>query len=120
VKLVSRAWLELGHSVEVKCTRLSGLGMNEEAPAADVVGKLDEAGEDVLQKGCSESFALVADVYAETCEQSNGLRVATSALSHPGGRRRAVDLSHAPGVVSHDEIATVLSDHEDPCAPGCR
>jgi hypothetical protein len=86
VKFVGRAWLELGHKVEVKRTRLGGLGMDEKAPAADISGKLDEAREDVLEEGCPEPFALVVDIYSEAGQQGNRLRVASSTLAHPVGR----------------------------------
>jgi hypothetical protein len=81
VHVVGRAGLELGYEVEVEIWRLLGFGVNEQAPATDVVGELDQADEDVLEQAGPEPVALVVDVDAEPGQQSDRLRVATGALA---------------------------------------
>jgi hypothetical protein len=49
--------------VEVSC--VFGLGVDEQPPATDVLGELQQAGEDVLEEAGSEPVALVAYVDAE-------------------------------------------------------
>ena len=55
--------------------------MDEQAPATDVGGELDEAGEDVLEQARPEPFALVVDIDTEAGQQSDRLRVATGPLA---------------------------------------
>jgi hypothetical protein len=55
--------------------------VDEKAPATDVVGELDQAGEDVLEQARPEPVALVVDVDAEPGQQSDRLRVPTGPLA---------------------------------------
>jgi hypothetical protein len=81
VHVVGRAGLELGYEVKVEISRLFGLGVDEKAPATDVVGELDQPGEDVLEQAGPEPVALVVDVDAEPGQQSDRLRVPTRPLA---------------------------------------
>jgi hypothetical protein len=55
--------------------------VDEQAPATDVVGEPDQAGEDVLEQARPEPVALVVDVDAEPGQQGDRLRVPTGPLA---------------------------------------
>jgi hypothetical protein len=65
VHVVGRAGLELGYEVKVEISRLFRLGVDDKAPATDVVSELDQTDEDVLEQAGPESVALMIDVDAE-------------------------------------------------------
>jgi hypothetical protein len=81
MQVVSGARLKLGHKVEVEVPRLSGLGVNKQAAATDVIGDLDEAGKDILEEAGSKPVAFVVDVDAQPGQKSDRLKVATGSFA---------------------------------------
>jgi hypothetical protein len=81
VQIVGWARHELGHKVEIERTRLFGLRMDEEPTAPDVVRKLKQPGDHVLEEGRANTPTLVLASYPEAGEQRDRLRVATRALA---------------------------------------
>jgi len=65
VHVVGRAGLEFRYEVKVEISRLFGLGVDDKAPATDLVAELDQTDEDVLEQAGPESVALMIDVDAE-------------------------------------------------------
>ncbi len=112
VEVVGGARLELGHHVQVEGSGTSGLGVHEEATAADVPGQCGEAGEDVLEQTRTESPPFMVDVDGEASEQSDRQGSAATPLTKPLRSVGATDLRHAPGVVGDDLLAVVSGDHE--------
>ena len=83
VQLIGRAVLELGHEVTIEVAGVVRLGVHQQATTTDVVGQLEQPGEDVLQQCRAETATLVSDVDAEPGEQRDGLRVSARALAKP-------------------------------------
>lgn len=62
---IRRAQFELGDEVEVEVSSLGGLGVYEQATAADVVGQLHEAGKHILEQACSQTSTFMVGVDAQ-------------------------------------------------------
>jgi hypothetical protein len=56
----------------VEVPGVTGLGMDQDCPAVDVLGEGGESQEYVLEQACAESSALMPDVHAEACEEGDG------------------------------------------------
>lgn len=121
MKLVCRASLEFGDEMEVEVAGLLGLGVDEQAPAADLVGQLDQAGEDVSEQPSAQPSKFVVHIHSDTGQENDRREIAPCSLAQPIGSVSRVDLGHAPGVEGEDPVIPVLGDHVDPCGPtGCR
>jgi hypothetical protein len=69
VELVGRARSEPGDEVQVEVACIVGLGVDEQASAADVLIGVEEPGDDIAEQASLKSSALVVDVDAEAGEQ---------------------------------------------------
>ena len=76
MQVICRARLKLGHKVKVERPGLLGFGVDQQAPATDVVGEHDQAGKDILEEPCAEPVALVVDVDGKPGQKGDRLRVA--------------------------------------------
>lgn len=120
MKVVRRTGRELGDEMEVEVTSLAGLRMNQEAPTADAVSEAKQSRDDVHQEAGTEPATFMRLGDTQTREQRDGLRVPARTLAQTAGRRRDIELSHAPRVVRDDSMVAVFADDEDPGRAACR
>jgi hypothetical protein len=114
VQVVRRAGFEFRDEMGVEGAGFFGLGVNQDAPTADVVRQLNESHQNVLEEARTESPAFMLDVYPEAGQEGDRLRVAPGAPAESAGRIGGVKLGHAPGVVSDDLVTVVFRDDKDP------
>lgn len=99
VEVVGGALLEFRYQMPIEASRSIGLGMHEQTPAADLVVDRGHADKHIPQQAGTKALPLVIPVYAESCEQRDRLRVATSALGQSLWSGSGVDLGHRPRIV---------------------
>jgi len=68
MKLISGACFELRDEVEVESPGLLGLGVDQQASAADVISDAEQTGDGVREEAGAQSSAFVACVHAEPGE----------------------------------------------------
>lgn len=81
MEIVGGRRLELWHQVDVEVLGLLGLGVEEQAPTADLLAQLEGPGDHVLQQPRAEASPLVVDVDSEACEQGDRLGVSPDPLA---------------------------------------
>ena len=98
MQVVGRARHELRHEVEVERSRLVGLGVDEQASAADLVTDVEQPGDRVDEQSCPEAAVLVGQVDPEPRQQCDRLWVAPGAATHAVGGGTVVELRDYPSV----------------------
>jgi hypothetical protein len=85
VEWVGGTVLELGDEMPVGGSGVTALGVDQECPAADVLGECEESQEHVLEQSCAESSALMVEVDTEAGEEGVGLRIPPASCAQPRG-----------------------------------
>src|SRR5688572_10175307 len=75
--------LQLGDEMAVERAGVTGLGVDQECPAADVFREREESKEHVLKQACAESSAFMMEVHAEAGEEGDRSRIAPASFAQP-------------------------------------
>jgi hypothetical protein len=112
VEVVGGALLKFRYQMLIEASSSIGLGMHEQPSAADLVADRRHAEKHVPQQTGTKALPLVILVYAESCEQRDRLRVATSAFDQSLRSSSGVDLGHSPRIVRNHCLAISRGNDE--------
>jgi len=83
VEFVGRARFERGNEVAGEAACVLGLTVHEQSTTADVVADRGRTLDHIAQQRRPQAVSFVLEVDAESCQQGDGLGVATRALAEP-------------------------------------